>query len=119
MGLLHMPRRPAVRQVYDMPPIYYDLMDKIGHPVLVIAVDHVARKAYVVTRTSHPHAKGKDAVVHPVQLDLGLDVVGWWRMSFPKPVPYAAFDAPADKTCGMLDEATWTKIVSLMQGAEK
>jgi hypothetical protein len=114
-----MPRRPAVRQVYDMPPIYYDLSDKVGHPVLVISVDHVARKAYVVTRTSSPHARGHGAVVHPVQPDLGLDEVGWWRMAFPKPVPYAAFDAPDVKPCGMLDEATWAKIVSSMQGAEK
>ena len=39
MDLLRMPRRPAVRQVYEMPPAYYDVTDDVGHPVLVISVD--------------------------------------------------------------------------------
>lgn len=111
-----MPRRPAVRQVYEMPSPYYDVTDKVGHPVLVVSVDHVVRKALVVTRTTSAHARGRNAVVHPAQPDLELPDVGWWRMAFPKQVPYAAFDAPDVKRRGELDEATWAKVVSSMKG---
>lgn len=118
MGLLGMPRRPALRQVYDMPSCYYDVTDVVGHPVLVISVDLPARVAQIVTRTTSPHAKGENAIVHPAQHELGLDEVGWWRMAFPRPVVYAAFDAPDVKPCGQLDEATWAKVLIWMKGAE-
>jgi hypothetical protein len=57
--LLGMPCRiPAIRQVYEMPPAYYDATDRTGHPVLVISVDAVVREAWIVTRTTKAHAKG-------------------------------------------------------------
>ena len=84
MDLLRMPRRPAVRQVYEMPPAYYDVTDDVGHPVLVISVDPVTRVAMIVTRTTSPHARGNNAIVHPAQPDLGLDDVGWWRDGVPE-----------------------------------
>ncbi len=112
-----MPRRPAVRQVYEMPPTYYDLTDAVGHPVLVISVDLVTRKAMIVTRTTSIHARGENAIVHPAQPELGLGDVGWWRMAFPKAVPYTAFDEPDVKHRGELDEATWAKVLSQMKGA--
>jgi hypothetical protein len=113
-----MPRRPAVRQVYEMPPCYYDVTDTVGHPVLVISVDLPARTALVVTRTTRPYAKGENAVVHRAQPELGLGEVGWWRMAFPKKVAYAAFDAPDVKPCGQLDEATWAKVLSVRGASE-
>ena len=117
MGLLGMPRRPAVRQVYEMPPAYYDVTDGVGHPVLVISVDFVTRMAMIVTRTTSPHAKGDNAVVHAAQPGLGLLDAGWWRMKFAKPVGYAAFDAPDVKHRGELDEMTWERVVRQMKGA--
>lgn len=119
MDLLRMPRRPAVRQVYEMPPAYYDVTDVVGHPVLVISVDLVVREAMIVTRTTSPHAKGNNAIVHPAQPDLGLDSVGWWRMEFPKAVPYPAFDEPDVKRRGELDEATWAKVLDQMKGTSE
>lgn len=118
MDLLRMPRRPAVRQVYEMPPVYYDATDAVGHPVLVISVDVVTRKAMIVTRTTSIHTRGQNAVVHRAQPELGLDLVGWWRMDFPKPVPYTAFDEPDVKHRGELDLATWTKVLSQMKGTD-
>ena len=118
VGLLGMPRRiPAVRQVYEMPPIYYDPSDADGHPVLVVSVDPATRKAMVVTRTTKIYARGPDAIVHPAQPQLGLREVGWWRMAFPKPVVFAAFDAPDVQHCGELDEATWAKVDRQIKGA--
>ncbi len=117
MDLLRMPRRPAVRQVYEMPPAYYDVTDDVGHPVLVISVDLVTRMATIVTRTTKPHARGSNAIVHQAQAELGLDDVGWWRMAFPRAVPYAAFDEPDVKRRGELDEATWAKVLNQMKGA--
>jgi hypothetical protein len=117
VGLLGMPRRPAVRQVYEMPPVYYDVTDDVGHPVLVISVDPVTRMAMIVTRTTSPHARGDNAIVHAAQPDLGLLDVGWWRMAFPKPVPYTVFDEPDVKRRGELDEVTWEKMVRQMKGA--
>jgi hypothetical protein len=116
VGLLGMPRRPAVRQVYEMPPVYYDRTDDVGHPVLVISVDLVTRMATIVTRTTSPHARGDNAIVHAAQPDLGLLDVGWWRMKFPKPVGYTAFDEPDVKHRGELDEVTWEKMVRQMKG---
>lgn len=118
MALLRMPRRPAVRQVYEMPPAYYDVTDAVGHPVLVISVDLVTRAALIVTRTTSIHARGENAIVHPAQPDLGLDVVGWWRMAFPKRVPYYVFDEADVVRRGELDEATWGKVLSQMKGAD-
>jgi hypothetical protein len=103
-----MPRRPAVRQVYEMPPAYYDVTDDVGHPVLVISVDLVTRMATIVTRTTKPHARGSNAIVHQAQPELGLDEVGWWRM---------AFDEPDVKRRGELDETTWAKVLNQMKGA--
>lgn len=117
MALLGMPRRPAVRQVYEMPPVYYDVTDDVGHPVLVISVDLVTRMAMIVTRTTSPHARGDNAVVHAAQPELGLLDVGWWRMEFPKLVPYAVFNEPDVKRRGELDEVTWEKMVRQMRGA--
>jgi hypothetical protein len=117
VDLLRMPRRPAVRQVYEMPPAYYDVTDARGHPVLVISVDLAVRMATIVTRTTRPYARGDNAIVHPPQPDLGLFEVGWWRMAFPKQVSYTAFDEPDVKHRGELDEATWAKVVSQMKGA--
>jgi len=114
-----MPRRPAVRQVYEMPPAYYDVTDAVGHPVLVISVDLVTRMAQIVTRTTSIHTRGKNAIVHPPQPELGLGDVGWWRMDFPKQVPYIAFDEPDVKHRGELDGATWAKVISQMKGAGK
>jgi hypothetical protein len=117
VGLLRMPRRPAVRQVYEMPPEYYDVTDSVGHPVLVISVDLVTREATIVTRTTKPHARGNNAIVHRAQPDLGLYDVGWWRMEFPMAVPYPAFDEPDVKHRGELDESTWAKMLDQMRGA--
>lgn len=117
MDLLRMPRRPAVRQVYEMPPVYYDVTDAVGHPVLVISVDLVTRTAMIVTRTTSPHARGENAIVHPAQHELGLYDVGWWRMAFPIPVPYMAFDEPDVKRRGELDEATWARVLNQIKGA--
>lgn len=114
-----MPRRPAVRQVYEMPASYYDRTDARGHPILVISVDIVTRRALVVTRTTSIHARGKNAIVHPAQHDLGLDEVGWWRMAYPRQVPYLAFDEPDVKHRGELDAATWAKVVNQMRGADE
>jgi hypothetical protein len=119
VDLLRMPRRPAVRQVYEMPPAYYDVTDVVGHPVLVISVDPVTRTALIVTRTSKNHAKGKNAIVHQAQPELGLDVVGWWRMAFPKQVPYSVFDQPDVKRRGELDAATWVIVLSQMKGTNE
>ena len=115
--MLGMRRRPAVRQVYEMPPAYYDVTDRVGHPVLVISVDIVTRMAMIVTRTTSPHAKGDNAIVHVAQPDVGLPDVGWWRMAFPKPVPFAVFNEPDVKRRGELDEVTWEKMVRQMKGA--
>jgi hypothetical protein len=117
VDLLGMPRRPAARQVYDMPSAYYDVTDRRGHPVLVISVELVTRMAMIVTRTTSPHARGDNAIVHAAQPDLGFFELGWWRMAFPKPVPYALFDEPDVKRCGELDEVTWEKMVRQMKGA--
>jgi hypothetical protein len=117
VDLLRMPRRPAVRQVYEMPPAYYDATDAVGHPVLVISVDLVTRTAEIVTRTTSIHTRGENAIVHPAQPELGLDEVGWWRMAFPKRVPYNVFDEPDVKRSGELDEATWAKVRNQMKGA--
>jgi hypothetical protein len=117
VGLLGIPRRPAVRQVYEMPPAYYDRTDDVGHPVLVISVDLVTRMAVIVTRTTSPHARGDNAIPHAAQPDLGLLDAGWWRMKFPKPVGYAAFDAPDVKHRGELDQMTWERMVRQMKGA--
>lgn len=111
-----MPRRPAVRQVYEMPSAYYDVTDDVGHPILVISVDLVTRMAMIVTRTTNIHTRGANAIVHAAQPDLRLDKVGWWRMAFPKPVPYTAFDEPDVRRRGELDEATWEKVVRQMKG---
>lgn len=117
MRLLGMPGRvPAVRQVYEMPPGYYDPSDIVGHPILVISVDPVARKAMVVTRTSQPYAKGPYAIVHPAQPELGLDMAGWWRMAYSKPVIYAAFDEPDVQHRGELDATTWEKVLKHLEG---
>jgi hypothetical protein len=99
-----------------MPPKYYDVTDEVGHPVLVISVDAATRVALVVTRTTSSHAKGKNAVVHQPQPDLGLDCVGWWRIEFPKAVPYPAFDEPDVERSGELDGATWAKVLVQMRG---
>jgi hypothetical protein len=119
VDLLRMPRRPAVRQVYEMPPVYYDVTDDVGHPVLVISVDLVTRKAMIVTRTTSPYARGENAIVHPAQPELGLREVGWWRMAFPKAVAYTAFDEPDVRRRGELDEATWGKVLRQMKEAGK
>lgn len=116
MDLLRMPRRPAVRQVYEMPPDYYDVTDDVGHPVLVISLDPVTRMATIVTRTTSAHARGENAIVHQAQPDLGLKDVGWWRMQFPKTVPYLAFDEPDVLRRGELDEATWAKVLQQVKG---
>ena len=97
----------------------YGVTDVVGHPVLVISVDLVAREAMIVTRTTSPHARGNNAIVHPAQPDLGLDSVGWWRMEFPKSVPFPAFDEPDVKRRGELDEATWAKVLDQMKGTRE
>jgi hypothetical protein len=115
--LLGMPGRiPAVRQVYEMPRRYYDPTDAVDHPILVISVDPVVRKAMVVTRTSQPYAQGPDAIVHPAQPELGLDVVGWWRMAYSRSVIYAAFDEPDVLRRGELDATTWEKVLKHLEG---
>jgi hypothetical protein len=115
VGLLGMPRRPAVRQVYEMPPVYYDVTDDVGHPVVVISVDLVTRMAMIVTRTTNIHRRGANAIVHAAQPDLGLDKVGWWRMEFPKRVAYPVFNEPDVRRRGELDEVTWEKMVRQMK----
>jgi hypothetical protein len=119
VDLLRMPRRPAVGQVYEMPPAYYDVTDDVGHPVLVISLDAVTRMAAIVTRTTSAHAKGENAIVHPAQLELGLSAVGWWRMQFPKTVPYLAFDEPDVLRRGELDRSTWAKVLQQVEGVRK
>jgi hypothetical protein len=117
VSLLGVPGRiPAVRQVYEMPPKYYDPTDATGHPILVISVDPVTRKAMVVTRTTGPHGKGSGGIVHPPQPELGLDVVGWWRMEFPRPVIYSAFNEPDVAWRGELDKATWERVLQQLEG---
>lgn len=117
MGLLGMPRRiPAVRQVYSMPPTYYDPSDPVGHPILVIAVDAAVKIAQVVTRTTKAHAKGECGIAHPPQSELKLLDYGWWRISYPRAVPYMAFAEPDVVHCGELDEQTWAKIVRQLGG---
>jgi hypothetical protein len=116
--LLGMPCRiPAIRQVYEMPPAYYDAADRTGHPVLVISVDAVVREAWIVTRTTKAHAKGAGAVPHPAQPDLDLRDFGWWKMARTMPVPYAAFSAPDVRHAGQLDAETWARVVRQMEGA--
>ncbi|MFZ0225807.1 MAG: hypothetical protein WAL41_02445 [Mycobacterium sp.] len=117
MSLLGMPRRiPAVRQVYVMPSRAYDPSDTAWHPILVVSVDPVVRMAMIVTRTTKPYAKGPDAIVHPAQPGLRLSLPGWWRMAYPKPVIYSAFDEPDVEHRGELDEATWEKVVQQLEG---
>ena len=116
MGLLGMPRRPAARQVYWMPPVFYDPRDTDWHPVLVISLDPVTRLAQVVTRTRRPHARSHCGIPHPAQHSLGLKDPGWWRMEFPWAVSYTAFDDPEVQRCGELDEATWARVLRYLEG---
>jgi hypothetical protein len=102
-----------------MPPDYYDITDDVGHPVLVISLDPATRMATIVTRTTKAHARGENAIVHQPQPELGLRDVGWWRMQFPKTVPYLAFDEPDVVRHGELDEATWARVLQQMKGGQQ
>jgi hypothetical protein len=119
VSLLGIPGRiPVLAHVYRMPPEYYDPTDDSGHPVLVVKLDQVVRKALVVTRTTKPYAKGSNPVAHAAQLAIGLDRPGWWRMAYPKPVPYIAFDQPDVSLCGPLDEETWLRVLTNLEGSD-
>jgi hypothetical protein len=118
VALLGMPARiPVAGHVYRMPPEFYDPTDIDWHPVLVVSLDQVVREAHVVTRTTSEHAKGPKAVIHAPQPGLRLDRQGWWRVHRIMPVAYMLFGDPEVQHLGRLEDGTWARIVSVIEGA--
>ncbi len=110
MGLLSQAPAPQLGWVYDMPGALYDSTDRGGHPVLVVSLDPDLGVAEVVTRTTKIHAKGRPFVAHPVQPDLGLRELGWWRVQWPHRVPFAHFADPEAQAVGPIDDMTWRRV---------
>jgi hypothetical protein len=120
VGLLGIPSRiPAVGYVYVMPPVYYDSSDRKGHPVLVARLDPVVREAMILTRTTKAYARGDRAVAHQPHPGLKLSEFGWWRVQYPRYVSYPVFAEADVELCGELDQETWTKVLSSLEGGSR
>ena len=113
MTLLGVPSRmPVVRMMYLMPAALYDRTDVSDHPLLVVGLDAVARRALCAPRTSSEWARGHRFVVHKRSPDWPLDRLGWWQLDRIHQVPYVTFGQSEVRVLGELDEATWRHVES-------